>query len=90
MWLLYPWHIEYSSSIVLLSIEQRMQREGRKGKFMLRNFGKVHSLPHSSGMTNFQLNFIADKPMRSLLTISMVADDLQIVINRSRTQCINA
>ena len=50
---------------------------------MLHNFGRVHSLPHSSGTTNYQLNFIAGKPRRSLITVSMVADDLQIVVNRS-------
>ena len=48
---------------------------------MLHNFGKVHSLPHSKGKTDFQLNFIATSRRNSLIVISMVADDLKAVVN---------
>lgn len=48
---------------------------------MLHNFGKVHSLPHSKGRTDFQLNFVATSHRNSLIVISMVADDLKAVVN---------
>ena len=48
---------------------------------MLHNFGKVHSLPHSKGRTDFQLNFVATSRRNSLIVISMVADDLKAVVN---------
>ena len=48
---------------------------------MLHNFGKVYSMPHTSGRTDFQVNFIADRPTTSLIVITMAADDL-ITITR--------
>ena len=49
---------------------------------MLYNFGRVHSLPHSKKTTNFQLNFIAQRAQRSLITLSMQADNLKAVVNK--------
>lgn len=50
---------------------------------MAYNFGRVHSLPHSNNrQTDFQLNFIAQRTQRSLITITMEADSLKTVINK--------
>lgn len=46
---------------------------------MLYSFGKVHSMPHTSGRTDFQVNFIADRPTTSLVVITMAADDLKTI-----------
>ena len=46
---------------------------------MLHNFGKVHSLPHTKGLTDFQVNFIADRPTTSIIIVTMAADDLKVV-----------
>lgn len=52
---------------------------------MAYNFGRVHSLPHSNNrQTDFQLNFIAQRTQRSLITITMEADSLKTVINKYR------
>ncbi len=46
---------------------------------MLHNFGKLHSVPRTAGMTDYQVNFIADNPARSLITLTIVADDISII-----------
>ncbi len=55
---------------------------------MLYNYGKVHSLPRTDGMRDYQLNFIADNPARSLITLTMVADDIRIVEFKSSGRII--
>ena len=57
------------------------QESGRDVRYMLYGSGKVHSAPHSSGRTNYQLNFIADKIIRrSVITLTMEADTLKYII----------
>ena len=57
---------------------------------MLHNFGKVHSFPHTSERTDFQMNFIAQRVRRSLLTLSMEADSLRTVVNRASGRILEA
>lgn len=57
---------------------------------MLHNFGKVYSMPHTRGRTDFQLTFIADRPTTSLLVITMAADDLKVVTRVSPGRIISA
>lgn len=58
---------------------------------MLHNFGRVHSLPHIPGVViNYQINFIADKPARSLITITLVADDIKIIVRKSPARIVEA
>lgn len=57
---------------------------------MLHNFGKTHSLPHTNGRTDFQVNFIADRPTTSLLVITMAADDLKITTRVAPGRIVSA
>ena len=57
---------------------------------MLHNFGKVHSVPHTKDLTDYQVNFIATNPAKSLITISMAADDITIVEHRSPGRIVEA
>lgn len=57
---------------------------------MLHNFGRVHSFPHTRERTDYQMNFIAQRVRRSLLTLSMEADSLRIVINKASGRIIEA
>ncbi len=57
---------------------------------MLHNFGKVHSLPHTNGRTDFQVNFIADRPTTSLLVITMAADDLKVTTKVAPGRIVSA
>ena len=50
---------------------------------MLHNFGRVHSLPHTKKLTDYQVNFVADRPAKSFITVSMVADDMRVVVHKS-------
>ncbi len=61
---------------------QQKQEEGRKGRYMLHNFGKVYSARHHHKATDYQVNFVATKTKRSLIVVSMVADDLKLVIHK--------
>lgn len=59
---------------------------------MLHNYGKVHSVPHmtSNGKIDYQLNFLADRPTKSVVMISMVADDIKAVVNKSPGKIVEA
>ena len=57
---------------------------------MLHNFGKVHSVPHSRGLVDYQLSFLADRPTKSLIMISMVADDLKVIVHKSPGRIVEA
>lgn len=57
---------------------------------MLHNFGRVYSLPHTAGRTDFQLNFIADRPTTSLVVLTMAADDLKVVTRVAPGRIISA
>ena len=70
-------------SIMHLPSLQRRQRQKQDGLFMLHNFGRVHSLPHTRGITDFQINFIADRPTKSIVVVTMAADDLKVVTKES-------
>lgn len=63
---------------------------GKQGKYMLFNFGKVHSMPHTRDITDYQINFIANKPTKSLIVISMVADDMKLVVHKSSGRIVEA
>lgn len=65
--------------VFVLDLKEK-QESGRAVLYMLYNFGRVFSTPHSSGMTDYQLNFIADQIIRkSLITITMEADSLKVI-----------
>ena len=57
---------------------------------MLHNFGKVHSFPHTTERTDFQMNFLAQRVRRSLLTLSMEADSLKVVVNKAVGRILEA
>ena len=57
---------------------------------MLHNFGKVHSVPHSRGLVDYQLNFLADRPTKSLIILSMVADDIKVIVHKSPGRIVEA
>ena len=57
---------------------------------MLHNFGRVHSLPHTRNRTDFQVNFVADRPTTSLLVISMAADDLRVTTRVAPARIVSA
>lgn len=57
---------------------------------MLHNFGRVHSLPHTKGGTDFQVNYIAERPTKSVIVITMAADDLRIVNRISPGRIVSA
>ena len=69
---------------------QALQSQRKKGEYMLHNFGKVHSVPHTRGLVNYQLNFLADRPTKSLIMISMVADDLKVIVHKSPGRIVEA
>ncbi len=72
-----------SLSLVCCAVcKQQKQKEGRKGRYMLHNFGKVYSAPHHHKLTDYQVNFVATKVKRSLIVVSMVADNLQVVVHK--------
>lgn len=75
---------------VLYLCLQLSQKERRPGRFMLHNFGKTHSLPHTKGRTDFQANFIADRPTTSLLVITMAADDLKLTTRVAPGRIVSA
>lgn len=51
---------------------------------MLHNFGKVHYVHNEKKSENFdfQVNFIAQRVRRSLITIQLEADSIKTVINK--------
>ena len=57
---------------------------------MLYNYGKVHSVLHTNGRINYQLNFLADRPTKSVVMLSMVADDIKVVVHKSPGRIIEA
>ena len=57
---------------------------------MLHNFGKVHSVPHTHGLIDYQLNFLADRPTKSIVMLSMVADDIKAVVHKSPGRIVEA
>lgn len=57
---------------------------------MLHNFGKVYSLPHTKGRTDFQVNFIANRPTTSLVVITMAADDLKTITRVAPGRIVSA
>ena len=57
---------------------------------MLHNFGKVYSLPHTKGRTDFQVNFVADRSTTSLLVITMAADDLKVTTRVAPGRIVSA
>lgn len=57
---------------------------------MLHNFGKVHSVPHTSDITDYQVNFIANRPTKSLIVISLAADDMKVVVHKSPGRIVEA
>lgn len=57
---------------------------------MLYNYGKVHSVPHTNGTINYQLNFLADRPTKSVVMLSMVADDIKVMVHKSPGRIIEA
>lgn len=57
---------------------------------MLHNFGKVFSVPHTSGRTDFQVNFLADRPTTSLIVITMAADDIKIITRVAPGRIVSA
>ena len=62
---------------------QGKKRAGRNGKYMAFNFGKVEFQPVSQEtVTNFQLNFVAQRVQRSIVTLTMQADDLRVILNK--------
>ena len=69
---------------------QERQKAKRPGDYMLYNYGKVHSVPRTSGMTDYQVNFIASNPAKSLITISIAADDITIVEHKSFGRIVEA
>jgi hypothetical protein len=69
---------------------QRLQSQGKKGLHMLHNYGKVYSVPHTNGEIDYQLNFLADRPTKSVVMLSMVADDIRVVVHKSPGRIIEA
>ena len=69
---------------------QKLQSQGKKGQYMLHNYGKVHSVPHTNGKINYQLNFVADRSTKSVVMLSMVADDIKVVVHKSPGRIIEA
>ena len=57
---------------------------------MLHNYGKVYSVPHTNGKIDYQLNFLADRPTKSVVMISMVADDIKVVVHKSPGKIVEA
>ena len=78
---------KHNNNIVLF---QKLQSEGKKGQYMLHNYGKLHSVPHTNGKINYQLNFLADRPTKSVVMLSMVADDIKVVVHKSPGRIIEA
>jgi hypothetical protein len=71
--------------------KERMM-SGRRGRYMVHNFGKVHSTKYDSNTNeiDYQLNFIADSIQRSLIVITLQADDIRFIVNRSPGRIIEA
>ena len=68
--------------VICVTLQERI-RSGLKPLYMLHGFGKVHSASYNnSNVTDYQLNFIAQRRQRSLITLSMQADNLRLVINK--------
>lgn len=57
---------------------------------MLHNFGKVFSLPHTNGRTDFQVNFIADRPTTSLVVLTIAADDIKVITRVAPGRIVSA
>ena len=57
---------------------------------MLHNYGKVYSVPHTNGKIDYQLNFLADRPTKSVVMISMVADDIKVMVHKSPGKIVEA
>lgn len=57
---------------------------------MLYNYGKLHSVPRTDDETDYQLNFIANNPARSLITLTMVADDIRLIEFKSFGRIVEA
>ena len=58
---------------------------------MLHHFGHVHSAPSSGPQSiDYQLNFVARRPAKSLIVISMVADDLRTIVRNSPGRIVEA
>ncbi len=57
---------------------------------MAYNYGKVHSLPHTSGRTDFQVNYIADRSATSLILVTLAADDLRVITRVSPGRIVSA
>lgn len=79
--------LKYFACTVMISftsLTQARERAGRKGRFMLHNFGKVHYVHNEKKSENFdfQVNFIAQRVRRSLITIQLEADSIKTVINK--------
>lgn len=56
---------------------------------MLHNFGRVYN-SQKKGETHFQINYIADRPMTSIITLTMAADDIKIYTKTSKGRIISA
>ncbi|XP_019853252.1 PREDICTED: uncharacterized protein LOC109582771 [Amphimedon queenslandica] len=65
-------------------------KSGLKPLYMLHGFGEVHKNSYRINATDYQLNFIAQRIQRSLITISMQADNLRLVINKSPARILEA
>ena len=57
---------------------------------MLYNFGKVFSLPHTKGRSDFQVNFIADRPTTSLVVLTIAADDIKTITRVAPGRIVSA
>lgn len=57
---------------------------------MLHNFGKVHSVPRTNGLIDYEINFLADRPSKSVVMVSMVADDIKVVVHKSPGRIVEA
>lgn len=57
---------------------------------MLYNFGRVFSLPHTNGRTDFQINFIANRPTTSLVVLTIAADDIRTITRVAPGRIVSA
>ena len=71
--------------IVLL---QLLLENGKPGKYLLRNFGKVHPSTHSND-NSFILRFVHESLHNSFVTFNIDASDIQFVFNSVKGRIVD-
>lgn len=65
---------------IILFVLQKKEKEGRPLEYMAAKYGQVVT-PGSDQPTRYELKFRTSKKLKSMIVLSMVADDLKTVTN---------